>query len=235
MVVKLLVLKYSDFLNTVLVHSCRLLVECPQKGSNSMFGNSFEDTASERHAPPPTWSHFMWAFKRLRIFKPVLSPPGGKCDIGGKLLVVPWAWLSNVMPLPVFFIVACLSWTFVYFFPPQKLGYFFYSLISHSWLFLYLLIFAQHISLFTSSFPSLFCVFLPPLSSFALLIFWLFVCFPCFSLALFYLSIPPAHAFSRFILFLFVEWCMYRPTSLCSNIILRNWSKLQSLRFWTPF
>ena len=75
---------------------------------------------------------------------------------------------------------------FCLFLPTSEVRLLFYSLISHSWLFLYLLIFVRHISFFTSSFPSLFCVFLPPLSSFALLFFWLCVfrvfawlCFVC--------------------------------------------------------
>lgn len=219
----------------MLVHSCRLLVGCPQKG-NSLFGNSFEGTASERHAPAPTWSCVMWAFKRLQIFKPVLSPPRGRHTGAG----VPWVWLSDVIPPPAFLIVSCLSWAFVYFFPPQKLGYFFIHLsyfISHLCLFPYLHIFERPISFFTSSVPSLFWDFLPFLSSFAVLIFWMFVCFPCFYLSLFCLSILLVYVFhlspGLFCFFMLSDVCI-RPRRCVPTFISRNCSKPQNVRLCSP-
>lgn len=235
---------WNIVISWIIVHSCRLLVECPQKG-NSLFGNSFEGTTSERHAPPPTWSHCMWAFKRLRIFKPVLSPPAGRytgdrCDTGGKLFVVPWAWLSDVIPLPVFLIVSCLSWAFVYLFQPQKLGHFFYSLVLFYFSFMPRSVFTYfRTAYFLLHFLSPFLVPRLPASSVVVCcINFLIVCVFSVFFPVPVLSVDSScvslSSFSRFILFLHVEWCVHRPTLLCSNIYFKETQKTTERLIMVP-
>jgi len=115
-----------------------------------------------------------------------------------------------------------------YFFPPQKLGYSFYSLVLFYFSFMPLSVFTY----FRRAYFLLY--FLSPFFVLRLHVSSLVFCCVNFLIACVFSVFLPVpvffidsscvclSSFPRFILFLYIEWCVYRPTSLRSNIYFKE-------------